>query len=202
VILATYEPHSPEWFAARRWRVGGSEIGAVCGWSPYQTRDELLAAKISGEQGPTSAAMERGTFLEAGVLALACHREGLTLDPAASAATYVHDEHPWALFNPDGIAVDGVLVEAKTTADRANDRGWGRAGNGSIPAHYEAQVQWGLGILGLDRCLLAVLHGATNGRPDLDVARYRITANPAAFAFLLRRGAAFLEDLNQAKEAA
>ena len=39
-------------------------------------------------------------------------------------------------------------------------------------------------------------------RPDLDVARYRITANPAAFAFLLRRGAAFLEDVNQATEAA
>ena len=144
-----------------------------------------------------------------GIVALEWHDRGhrgpctaLELDPAASAATYVHDEHPWALFNPDGIAVDGVLVEAKTTADRANDRGWGRAGNGSVPAHYEAQVQWGLGILGLDRCLLAVLHGATNGRPDLNVARYRITADPAAFAFLLRRGQAFLEDLNQAKEAA
>ena len=29
VMLGTYTPGSPEWHAARRWRIGGSEIGQI-----------------------------------------------------------------------------------------------------------------------------------------------------------------------------
>lgn len=198
MILGTFTPGTPEWHEARRWRVGGSEIGTVCGWSPHDTRDALLARKLSGEHVPITAAMERGTFLEAGVALLAAHRAGVEL--VGESSTYVHD-NGWALYNPDDLLSDGRLLEVKTTTDRTTDRGWGRARTGDVPAHYEAQVQWGLGILGLTECLLAVLHGATNGRPDLDVALYRIKASPAAFAWLLGRGERFHTDLINAKEA-
>lgn len=218
--LGYWSPDDPEWHDARRWRIGGSEIAQVCGWSPYGTADDLLATKLDPQPRTTSRAQERGNALEDAVLGWAATREGLTLEPAdKSKATYVHDDHPFALFNPDGIAwrevfigtgsdaegaseFEDVLIEAKTTADRAAEKGWGRAGSDKVPLYYAAQVQWGLGVLGLDRAVLACLHGATNGRPDLGLAVYRIAADPSAFSFLLTKAEAFLDRLELARKAA
>lgn len=198
--LGVFEPGSPEWQAERRWRIGGSEIAQVCGWSPYGTADDLMAAKINPAEREATGAQERGNALEDAVLAWAASREGLALEPAAvSKATYVHD-NGWALFNPDAISTTGVLVETKTTADRSTERGWGRAGTASVPLHYAAQVQWGLGVLGYSSAVLACLHGATNGRPDLGLAVYRLKADPDAFAALLRKGAAFIARLESARK--
>ena len=118
--LGTFAPDSPAWHDARRWRIGGSEIAQVCGQSPWGTADDLLAAKLAGPDATRrpSKAQERGTALEPAVLAWVCAREGLDLDPLASAATYVHDDLDWALYNPDGIDRGGALIEIKTTADR------------------------------------------------------------------------------------
>lgn len=202
-ILGTYGPHSVEWHAARRWRLGGSEIAQACGWSPHGTRDQLIARKLAGTITDPTAAQERGTYLEPSVLAWAAHRLGVDLDRQASDTTYLHDQHDWASYNPDGITTSGdLLLEIKTTADRSTDRGWGRAGTAQIPLHYACQLEWGLGILGLDRAVLAVLHGATNGRPDLGLAVYRYTARPDRFAALIQRGSAFITDLTDAREAA
>lgn len=196
LILGTFKPDSPEWHAARRWRVGGSEVATVCGWSEWETRADLLARKLGElEQRPKSKAMERGTMLEPAILAWAAHREGLTYDPAASAATYVHDDLDVLLANPDGVTVDGLLVEAKTCADRTTDKGWGRAGTDQVPLGYAAQINHTLGVLGLRSALLACLHGATNGRPDLGLAIYRLTFNEAAFAYTTRKALAFASEL-------
>ena len=200
--LGTFAPDSPAWHDARRWRIGGSEIAQVCGQSPWGTADDLLAAKLAGPDATRrpSKAQERGTALEPAVLAWVCAREGLDLDPVASAATYVHPDLDWALYNPDGIDRGGALIEIKTTADRCAERGWGKARTDQIPAHYAAQVQWGMGVLGLDRCVLGVLHGATNGRPDLDLAVYRIGFDADLFRLLTGFGRRFIDRLNLARK--
>lgn len=197
-ILGTYPPGTPEWHAARHGRIGGSSIAAAMGWSPYETPDQL-AARMAGtlDPKPTSRAMARGNYLEAGIADWLADDKGLTYDPDASAATWAHDLYRWAIYNPDRITTDGALVEIKTTHDRSEENGWGRAGTDRIPLYYAAQVQWGMGILDLPFCWVAVLAGAINGRPSLDMAVYRVPADPDAFAFLFARAQRFHDTLTE-----
>lgn len=187
IKLGTYTPLSDAWYEARRWRVGASEAPAVLGMSPWQRADDLMTAKLDGTQVPDSPAMLRGRLLEPAVLAWGVEKVGLHYDEDASAATYVHDEHDWALANPDAITWDGVLVEAKTTHNRDTEDGWGRGGTDQIPLAYQAQVEWACGVIGLDRWVLLVLAGGINGRPSLDFMAYKGRANPARFAAMTAR---------------
>lgn len=200
--LPAMAPGSDEWHAARRWRIGGSEIGAAMGWSPHQTRAELLDAKLHDTRAEVSDAMLRGTILEPALLAWGEQVKGYAYDPEASVCTHLHPLHDWALYNPDGITTDGLLIEAKTTSDRSNERGWGRAGTDQVPLSYRAQCQWGMGILALPEARLICLSGGVNGRPSLAFAEYRIQRDPDMFRRLLGGGARFIHDLRAATTAA
>ena len=196
-ILGTFAPDSPEWYAARAGRVGGSDVAAICGWSPYTTREQLLTQKATNADTKIDTpATRRGHLVEPAILAWLEWRHDLTIDPIASEATYTHDDNDRWLYNPDALTTSGVLLEAKSTTDRCTDRGWGRAGTDQVPLGYQAQVIWGMGILGLQVCHLGVLAGAVNGRPCLDFATYTIPFNPRIFAHIARRVDAFLADLD------
>ena len=192
-----------QWHEARRWRVGGSDIGQIMGWSPFGGRDDLLAAKIAGngaDETPSKAQL-RGTLLEPAILAWGAEVHGYRYDQTRI-GTWLHPRFDWALFNPDAVTADGVLIEAKSTTDRCADRGWGRAGTDQVPLHYRAQCVWGMGILGLTEAHVLVLSGATNGRPDLAFARYRLPFDRALFTRLLAAGLRFHNDLIAARETA
>ena len=197
-LLGTYVPGSPEWHAARRWRLGGSEIAQVMGWSRFGTRDDLVAAKLAPTDRPATKAQVRGTAMEPGVLLWGTLAKGYTYDEQASVATYLHDVYDWALYNPDALTIDDLLIEYKTTADRATEHGWGRAGTDQVPLYYRAQVAWGMAVLDLPETRLLCLHGATNGRPDLDVAEYRIKRDRQLEIKLLAHGKRFIEELGAA----
>jgi len=197
-VLGAYVPQSPSWYEARRWRIGASEIGVVLGYSPYQTADGLMAAKLAGTQIPDTPAMLRGRALEESAVPWAAVKwpdQGWEFDPNRSAATYVHGEYDWALANPDYVLTDDTLIEVKTTHDRATEDGWGKAGSDVIPLSYACQIQWACGVIGLDSWRLLVIHGATNGRPDLDIARYKGAANPRQFAAMAARAARWHDQL-------
>ncbi|MCT1459903.1 YqaJ viral recombinase family protein [Aestuariimicrobium sp. p3-SID1156] len=201
MILDTFTPNTPGWHEARRWRVGGSEIGPICGWSHYATvtRDSLMADKLSGRATDETPDMRRGNLLEPVILRWLEERHNLHLDPTASAATWVHDDDDRLLVNPDGLCQtdDGlVLLEAKTTSDRCKERSWGRAGTDLAPLAFQAQVVWGMGITGATTAHLGVLHGATNGRPDLAFATYTIPFQQRLFDFMRRKAEAFLAELD------
>ena len=70
MILGTWTPNTPEWREARRWRVGGSEIGPICGWSHYSnvTRETIMAEKLNGSHVEETPAMLRGNLLEPGIV--------------------------------------------------------------------------------------------------------------------------------------
>lgn len=201
-FLGRWTPGSDEWHAARARRIGGSEIGAVMGWSPHETRYELLHRK-AGLLGPrkTSAAMRRGHYCEGAVLRFLADKHSLTYAPDLSDATFVHADHEWALYNPDAVIDGGAsIAEAKTTSNRSTEAGWGRAGTDQVPLHYVAQVTWGMGVLGATDCYLGVLAGAVNGRPDLAFASYRIRFDADLFTHLLAEGERFITDLHHLTE--
>ena len=199
-LLGTFTPQSPEWHAERRWRLGGSEIAQVMGWSRFGSRDDLLAAKLTPTDRPATKAQLRGTAMEPGVLLWGTLAKGYAYDEQASVATYLHDVYDWALYNPDALIVDGPLVEVKTTTDRATDKGWGRAGTDAVPLYYRAQTAWGMAVHDLPETRLLCLHGATNGRPDLDIAEYRIKRDRQLEIKLLTAGRAFAAELAAARK--
>lgn len=199
-LLGRFEPDTPAWHEARRWHVGGSDIGQIMGWSPYGSRADLLASKLSDPvpQEPTPAQL-RGTILEPAALAWGTARYGYAYDEEASSATWLHPVFDFASYNPDGITTDGLLIEAKTTVDRCEDRGWGRAGTDQIPLTYRAQVTYGMEVLGLSEAHVLVLDGAHSGRPSLAFSRYIVRRDRQLGNRLLAAGLAFHRELTAAR---
>lgn len=193
-LAGTWPDHSPEWHAARKGRVGGSDIGAVIGVSPFETRTQLLHRKAGLlEPKKQTAAMSNGHRLEAVILDYLTDKLNDPLDVERD-GTWVEGRF---LYNPDGVTTTGRLLEAKSTSDRSREKGWGRAGTDHVPDTYLAQVTWGCGLLGLTEWHLAVLHGATNGRPDLGFAHYKGRLDVDLYAALRAEATRFITDLDQ-----
>lgn len=199
-VLGSFEPRSTAWHEARRGRIGGSDIGVVCGWSPFMTRTQLLAEKAGlRDQRVTSDAMERGNLPEGAVVEWLLGKHGLTDAPAESDCTYVGGPDDRYLYNPDRIVYQGderVLLEAKTTSDRTTEKGWGRAGTDQVPLTYAAQTIWGMGLLSIDTCHLGVLSGGINGRPSLTFATYTVHFKQHVYDHMARKADQFLADLD------
>lgn len=198
-ILGIYQTGSPEWHAARRWRIGGSDIGAVMGWSPWKTRNDLLHAKredIAQKRRP-SPAETAGTLLEPSILEWGTTTYGYAYDEDASAATWVNNHHDWILYNPDSITTDGIIVECKTTSNCCPQNGWGTPETNQIPQNYMAQVQWGMLTTGLQQAHLILLHGAINNKPCLGFRRYIIPACNQTQQQLFASGKEFHTQLTQ-----
>ena len=198
------EPNSPGWMEARQSRIGGSDIGAICGWSRFDTREEIIQRKLGNlPEKALTPAMDRGNRLEEPVLLWLQDKLGLQIDRDAHKHTFVHDEHDWMVYNPDGIAYtdDGTMIvlEAKTCSDRSTEFMWGRAGGQKFPTSYQAQVTWGMGIMGCKTAYLGVLRGAINGRPDLGFDKYLMHFDKTAFATLQAKGQEAFDEMTERK---
>ena len=187
VKLGTWTPEDPEWHEVRRPRVGGSEIGTIMGWNPFQTADELADRK-RGEKPPRpdTPATIRGRYLEPAVLKWLCDTENLEIDhyPCGTWADGI------CLYTPDAVTADGRLVEIKTAGVKDPEKGWGRAGTDQIPLAYQAQCLWGMGILGFTECLVGVCFGQ-----PFEFRRYRVKFDARVFDILRSRAERFITDL-------
>lgn len=164
VALGSWPDGSPEWLEARRSRIGGSDIAAIMGLSPWQSRWQLWHRKRGTiDDKPSSDLMEAGHYVEPAAAAwYADHHlaEGTWL---RNTGTWVHRVRDWQLANPDRLIVDnphserhpvGVL-EIKLTPN--NPGQWGRDGTDNPPPHYWAQVQWYMDVFGVGWADVAVL---------------------------------------------
>lgn len=184
-VLVAQHPHgSPEWHALRSTGIGGSEIGAIVGVSPFESRFSLWWRK-KGDIGPQeqNAAMEWGKRLEAPILAK--YREDHPDLVEQPGGTYRHPEMGWMLANPDAWFADRV-VDAKFSP---YGDGWGEAGSDRIPPHVDAQLRWYMEILGKERADLAVLVGG------YDYREYSIEADPRETEILIAAGEDFMRSL-------
>jgi putative phage-type endonuclease len=195
VRIGVWEDGSEPWLAARMGRIGGSEVGTVCGWNPYESRADLLDRKL-GLLPPreTKPAMKRGHHMEAAIRSWLTKEEGVVLREDLR-GTYVHPEHDFALANPDDIDADGVLWEYKAPGVRDLEHGWGRAGTGDIPLVYQAQGHWNAGVVGATKVRFCVWPGA----PKFEPAFYKFNFDADVFAHLLAEGERFIADLIHAE---
>lgn len=149
--------------------VGGSDVAAILGVSPWKTPHELWLQKtgraareeITPQQ---QKRFDRGHRLEPVVLDMLLDRlrdDGHEVELLRTNERYVDVEHPFMACEIDfELMLDGEHVngDCKTVHPFASKK-WGEEGTDEVPIEYAAQFMHGLGITGRDRCIVATLIG-------------------------------------------
>lgn len=173
-LLLPEDAPLPEWLHYRCFGIGGSEVAALYGVSPYSTAFDVFNNKVDRdgeprylgagpEIGPRMRAelatdnpvLEWGHRLEQAVALKTADEIGLIARPAGG--LWQHLDHPVAIVTPDRIATKPrsrrplALIECKTTAESDD---WE---NGGAPIQYQFQAQWQMGITGIQTCYLGCL---------------------------------------------
>lgn len=161
------------WLAERKTGIGGSDIAALLGLSPWKTAVDVWLDKT----GQTPDAEENepmywGSRLEDVVASEFAKRNGMKVQRVNSIIR--HPEHSCAMASIDRAIVadgtrarllDGLLVgatallECKTASAHALSDWQGDDGSDAMPIHYAAQCMWYLAVTDVDVCHVAALVG-------------------------------------------
>lgn len=174
VVLSTVsqDEDEQEWLRVRNTGIGGSDIGAICGVSPFSSARQIYLAKtgqFADTVSPSATAQERmrfGHLLEPIVASEferrynADHAEDARIKVVNIDCTLVHKDYAWARANVDRLIVDATgkvvgILECKTTGEYNNEE-WE---SGEILLSYMYQLQWYMWICGLSYGAFACLVG-------------------------------------------
>lgn len=192
VRLPRHEPGSPEWHAQRALAVGGSEIAAVLGCSPWESRFSLWHKK-RGLVDPNIADAEVLYWGRAHEPAIAArfaaeHPEW----KVRRTGTFTPSGQSFQLVSPDrDVQIERGLhrpLEIKTSRD---DVGWGEPGTDEVPVYYRTQGIWQAGCLGADLCYFAVLIAGS------DYREYVVPFDPSEHELLLNEANEFVATLKR-----
>jgi putative phage-type endonuclease len=188
--LGSFRPDSDEWHAARASRLGASEISAVLGLSPWESRFSLWHRK-AGLVPPAieTDEMTWGHYLEAPIAArfAELHPEWRV----SRTGTWVSVARPWQLANPDRLAFPAGRSGTRTPVEvkwSPYGDGWGPSGTDEIPVYYRCQVLQQLDVLGAPYGILVALVGS-------EYREYRIDYDPVDVAVLRAAGEEFMASL-------
>ncbi len=163
---------SAAWSAARGCRFGASEAAAMLDLpDAYESREQLLRRKKTGEQPPAGAFEQRlfaaGHEAEAAARALLEAERGLILAPIMGC----HDADERISASFDGYdAFEGVIFEHKLFRDSAKaQQRFALAQNGQLGPVDRAQVQQQLMISGARLCLFVVSDGGAQNRAIAEI---------------------------------
>jgi putative phage-type endonuclease len=151
-----------DWLATRRQGIGGSDMAAIMGLSPFRGPMDVYLEKIGESlEQPDSPYLYWGNILEDVVAQEFARQTGYTVERHPQ--PYQHPEIPYLRGNIDRLIVDHpggpAVLEAKTTnAFKARD--WDEG----APIHYLIQVLHYLDITGYQKGYLAVLIGGNDFR--------------------------------------
>jgi len=145
------------WHELRAKNIGGSDIAALFGLSPYSSRWQLWMEK-SGKMPPEdlsdNKAVQAGKFLESGIANWAAHRWGMTIEKVNHYFTV--DSCPGMGASFDYITHDHAPMEIKWSA---RGYGWNYSGEEILeaPENYLLQVQHQLACTSSDHAWLVAL---------------------------------------------
>lgn len=130
-----------EWLAARRTGVGGSDIAAILGDSPWGSAYSVWMTKVAATDSSfDKAAFRRGHDMEPLLKRLVPDRIGTTVKAAGLRRSKANDR---MLASVDGDTGDGGHVEFKTVGTWAR-KSW----DGGIPAQYLHQAHYYMAVSG------------------------------------------------------
>lgn len=167
VPIGQFRSGSDEWHAARASGLGGSEIAAVLGLSPWESywslwhrKKNLLPPVRENEL------MVMGSLFEPVIYE---HYRDNLLPPGhtmTTGETFRHHAYPWMIANPDGLIwdADGNLVDGLEIKCAYRDDKWGTEGTDEIPIYYKTQVGWYCIVMGLPGMNIRVVFGVGDWR--------------------------------------
>jgi putative phage-type endonuclease len=161
----------------RPWGIGGSDIGAIVGLSPYRSAVDVWAEKVRGASSTDSAAIHLrfGQHLEPfvaqeyeRVTGHQTHELPKTLRHKTYAHLFAHVDRLVSVkgapvLDKRGSVCTTTLLECKTASAFSSDQ-WGQAWTDEVPAAYLAQCLWYTTITGCEEANLAVLLGNSDFR--------------------------------------
>jgi putative phage-type endonuclease len=162
----------PEWLALRKKGIGGSEVAAILGLSPWKSPLDVYLKKTSTEiEDIDTPAMYWGRALEDLVAKEFQSKSGLKIQRCNMMFIEGH-----SVGNIDRmICLDGkspvvkgevrtdAILECKTASEYMASS-WGPEETDEIPDQYLCQVQHYMGITGASVCRIAVLIGGRDFR--------------------------------------
>ncbi len=162
-IVVDTEPLSREdWLAYRRNGIGGSDVAAIMGISPFATirdlyNDKLGIEPVIDEEESNWVAKAVGHRLEDLVAEIFAKKTGLTVFPVRR--MFRHPLYPFMQADIDFFIIfpDGSygILECKTCNYNARGK-WDDEG---IPDNYVLQVRHYLSVMNMDRAYIACLYG-------------------------------------------
>jgi putative phage-type endonuclease len=177
-------------------RLGGSDMAALVGLSPWATPLTVYARIVAGAEIEDSPSLRRGRLMEPVIRAMYEQDEGVTLLGPTSLA---HPSHAFVRASLDDVGRrqgrGRHAVEYKSvTPNKAGE--WGEPGTDDIPAYYATQAHWYLGV--------GLASGALD-EPTADVAAlmlgveesprvYRVVHDAEVYAWLLEAAGRFWRD--------
>ncbi len=150
--------------AERRTGIGGSDIAAIMGVSPWATATDIFNLKLDLVEVPESEAMYWGSALE-GVVLDRYLRDRTEWASDTLGTLRGEDGNPWCLATPDAIIcttgdTDWLYGVEIKTANAFAAKEWDEG----VPEHYVMQCQWYMFVCDLPRWDVAVLIGGNDYR--------------------------------------
>lgn len=164
VLVETAGLSEKEWLTYRRKGIGGSDVAALLGISPWRTARDLYYDKLNiaavEDNEENWVALEMGHLLEPLVAKIFQHRTGYKIYQVKK--MFQHPKYPWMLADvdyfvelPDGTT---AILEIKTTNYNAKDHWW-LNGEETVPVYYETQGRHYMAVMDVDRCFFCCLYG-------------------------------------------
>ena len=122
--------------------IGGSDVAAICGVSPWKTPLQIYLEKIGEAAGsPDNPAMAYGRMIEP---VIRQWYEQHTGQAVAVPGPLQHPRYSYLIAHLDGLTPDRV-VEIKTARSSVD---WGDPGSDQVPVYYQTQVQFYMMLAG------------------------------------------------------
>jgi putative phage-type endonuclease len=176
VFLGNFESGSEDWHNLRNEdaAIGGSDIGAIAGLSPWESAITKWAKKtgqISDDVEPNMS-MRLGNKLETPILEI--FAEEHPDYEIFTTGTWAHKEFSWQRANPDGLyrKPDGTwgIIEVKFSRDYWSE----------VPQHYRAQVLWYMNVFAIQEAVLVALAGSSYQEFEVEWDSFEATSLIAA----------------------
>lgn len=182
------------WHELRSQHIGGSDVAALFGLSPYSSRWQLWmekAGKLPPEDISGNKAVQAGTFLESGIAAWAAHRWGMELTKVTD--YYTVDDCPGMGASLDFKTATAEPVEIKWSSAFVSH--WEYDGEIIIdaPENYLLQVQQQIACTGSDHgWLIALIRD--------EPRRMKVPRNDNIIDAIKHETAAFWQSIAEGKE--
>lgn len=174
--------------------IGGSDVAAILGISPWRTQLEVYLDKVQPRVKPVDHSKQkvfkRGQRMEPYVIDLLSEETGLEI--IARGNRYIHGTYDFIAAEIDAEAATGENIEIKTVSP-FKAREWGEVKTDAIPVHYTAQAMHGMMVTGKQVCVFGVLIGGD------DFRIYRVERDEETIQAILEKEIEFwdrVRDLN------